>query len=158
MDLTPRYESVAAILLVGSRYVLQHRDDRPDIAEPGRWSLFGGSVSPGEPPRRAIERELFEELHLRVGTLAERWRVRHYSAFRGAMARFIVFDADVTREWERHRLGEGQRAGLFDVAGLPADTVPLARALLERHAARRHGAAPSPRNRRDPAVPRRPLE
>jgi 8-oxo-dGTP pyrophosphatase MutT (NUDIX family) len=133
-DLTPRHESVAAILVVGARYALQHRDDRPGIAEPGRWSLFGGSVRLGERPRRAIRRELLEELHLRLDNLSELWRVRYYSTFRGAIARVIVFDADVTNDWDRHRLGEGQRVALFDVDHLPSDTVPLAQALLERHA------------------------
>jgi 8-oxo-dGTP diphosphatase len=133
-DLSPRHESVAAILVVGSRYVLQHRDDLPGIAEPGRWSLFGGAMEPAEHPQRAIRRELFEELHLRLDHLSELWRVRYYSSFRDIIARVTVFGADVTNDWEHHRLGEGQRAALFDIGHLPSDTVPLVQALLERHA------------------------
>ena len=138
-DLSPRYHSVVAILTVGSRYALQLRDERPGIADPGRWSLFGGVMRRGEDPRRAIQRELYEELHLRVDDVAELWRVRYYSSFRRAVARAVVFSANVTDNWERHRLGEGQRAALFTVDRLPANIVPLAQALLERHASRVEG-------------------
>jgi len=133
-NLSPRYHSVVAILMVGSRYALQLRDERPGIAEPGRWSLFGGVVRRGERPGRAIRRELHEELHLRIDDLTELWRVHYYSSFRRAVARAIVFTGDVTNNWEHHRLGEGQAAGLFTVDRLPPNTVPLAQALLERHA------------------------
>jgi 8-oxo-dGTP pyrophosphatase MutT (NUDIX family) len=133
-DLSPRYHSVVAILTVGRRYALQLRDKRPGIAEPGRWSLFGGVVRRGEHPEHAIRRELHEELHLRVDDLAELWRVRYYSSFRRAVARVVVFTGDVTDNWECHRLGEGQRVALFTIARLPPNTVPLAQALLDRHA------------------------
>jgi hypothetical protein len=33
-----------AILLVDGKYVLQLRDNNPQIAVPGMWSLFGGSI------------------------------------------------------------------------------------------------------------------
>jgi 8-oxo-dGTP diphosphatase len=132
-DLSPRYHSVVAILTVGRRYALQLRDNRPGIAEPGRWSLFGGVMRRGEHPGQAIRRELHEELHLRVDDLAELWRVRYYSSFHRAVARVVVFTGDVTENWERHRLGEGQRAELFTVDRVPSNTVPIARALLERH-------------------------
>lgn len=134
LDLSPRSHSVVAILLVGGRYALQLRDERPGIAEPGRWSLFGGVVRRGEDSARAIQRELHEELYLRVDDLEELWRVRYYSSFHRAVAKVVVFAGDVSGSWKRHRLGEGQRAALFTVDRLPSNTVPLAQALLERHA------------------------
>jgi 8-oxo-dGTP diphosphatase len=61
----PPAGAAAAILIAPDRrYLLQHRDNRPDIWDPDCWSLFGGSVDPGESPERALARELMEELEL----------------------------------------------------------------------------------------------
>jgi 8-oxo-dGTP pyrophosphatase MutT (NUDIX family) len=60
----------AAILLCangrdGGRYLMQLRDPYPDILLPDHWSLFGGTVDPGEDDAAAIVRELAEELEFR---------------------------------------------------------------------------------------------
>ena len=58
--------AVAAILrLEDGRYVMQLRDERPDIWYPGYWSCFGGAVDAGESPEQALARELYEEIELR---------------------------------------------------------------------------------------------
>ena len=44
------------------RYLMQLRDMAPDIAYPGHWGLFGGTVDDGEKPLDALRRELWEEL------------------------------------------------------------------------------------------------
>jgi 8-oxo-dGTP pyrophosphatase MutT (NUDIX family) len=63
---TPQAGAAAAILLAtDGRYLLQHRDNRPDIWDPDRWGLFGGAIDPGETPEAALARELVEELELR---------------------------------------------------------------------------------------------
>ncbi|MEO1330365.1 MAG: NUDIX domain-containing protein [Pseudomonadota bacterium] len=49
------------------RVLCQLRDDRPDVAGPGLWSLFGGSAEPGETRRQAAMREFAEETGLAVG-------------------------------------------------------------------------------------------
>lgn len=57
--------AVAAILVDHrGRYLLQLRDERPDIWYPGHWGLFGGSVDAGEDESQALRRELREELEL----------------------------------------------------------------------------------------------
>lgn len=54
MDLTQQFplqtgNAVAAILMDDrGRYLLQLRDEAPQIWYPGHWGLFGGSVEPGE--------------------------------------------------------------------------------------------------------------
>jgi ADP-ribose pyrophosphatase YjhB (NUDIX family) len=53
---------VALLTLEGGRYVMQLRDDRPDIIYPGHWACFGGAVRCGEMPLDALRRELSEEL------------------------------------------------------------------------------------------------
>jgi 8-oxo-dGTP diphosphatase len=58
-------EIVSAMLYAADgRLLLQQRDDNPAIPYPGHWTLFGGSVEPGEPPCYAVRRELMEELEL----------------------------------------------------------------------------------------------
>lgn len=58
-------DSVAALIVTPEGgYVLQQREDRPDVDFPGIWGLFGGTIEPGEPPQVALERELDEELAL----------------------------------------------------------------------------------------------
>ena len=60
-------DAVAAILVdPEGRYIVQRRDDKPDIFFPGHWGCFGGAVESGEPPLDAMRRELREELELVV--------------------------------------------------------------------------------------------
>jgi 8-oxo-dGTP diphosphatase len=62
---------VAAILRRGDRLLLCHR--HPDRAwYPNVWDLPGGHVDPGELPREALVRELYEELGLVVPAPAGR--------------------------------------------------------------------------------------
>jgi 8-oxo-dGTP pyrophosphatase MutT (NUDIX family) len=61
-------DAVAAILLLDDgRYLLQHRDPKPEIFFPDHWGCFGGGVDEGETDDRAsLARELVEELDLAV--------------------------------------------------------------------------------------------
>jgi 8-oxo-dGTP pyrophosphatase MutT (NUDIX family) len=62
-------DAAAAIIRVNDgRYLMQLRDQRPDIWYPGCWGCFGGSTDTGEAALDALRRELLEELELRVGT------------------------------------------------------------------------------------------
>lgn len=56
---------VSAILYNADKQVLlQQRDDKPDLAFAGYWTLFGGKVEYGETPDMAMRRELMEEIEL----------------------------------------------------------------------------------------------
>lgn len=48
-----------------NRVLLQHRDDRPGMAEAGKWALFGGGIESGEDVESALLRELDEEIGFR---------------------------------------------------------------------------------------------
>lgn len=123
----------AAVLIVDGRYALQLRDDDPAIAWPAHWSLFGGNLDPGETPHGAIVRELHEELDLAVPACRLLWSTETHRDRQGRIRTLYVFTADITAVWPQHRLGEGQRAELFDGDHLPAPIVPMARAMIERY-------------------------
>lgn len=48
------------------RYLLQLRDDVPNINYPGKWGLFGGGSEGDETPKQAAVRELKEEIGVDV--------------------------------------------------------------------------------------------
>jgi len=63
----PDREVAAAVLVApDGRYLLQLRDDKPNIHMPDHWALFGGSLEPGEAPAKGMVRELEEELGFRA--------------------------------------------------------------------------------------------
>jgi 8-oxo-dGTP diphosphatase len=51
-----------AILYQNNQFLLQLRDDKPQIRYPGYWAFFGGHIEPGEQPAEAMRRELQEEI------------------------------------------------------------------------------------------------
>lgn len=58
--------AVAALVIdEHGRYLLQLRDDLPQIWYPAHWGMFGGSVEPEEDELQALHRELDEELELK---------------------------------------------------------------------------------------------
>lgn len=60
-------DAVAALLVLeDGRYIMQLRDDIPEIWYPGHWGLFGGGVDADEDTVAALRRELREELELEI--------------------------------------------------------------------------------------------
>jgi 8-oxo-dGTP pyrophosphatase MutT (NUDIX family) len=57
-----RWCAAALMVTEDGRYLMQLRDEKPDIILPGHWGSFGGTVDPGEDGKQAIHRELREEL------------------------------------------------------------------------------------------------
>jgi 8-oxo-dGTP pyrophosphatase MutT (NUDIX family) len=62
MSQDSRFEASIAILPQGDRFLMQLRDNIPEIFYAGLWGLFGGQIEPGETPEDAIVRELEEEI------------------------------------------------------------------------------------------------
>jgi 8-oxo-dGTP pyrophosphatase MutT (NUDIX family) len=64
-------DAAAALIVVGEdeRYLMQLRDQKPNIFYPGYWGLFGGAIEHGESPEASLRRELEEELGLTVETI-----------------------------------------------------------------------------------------
>ena len=117
--LTPG-DAVAAVLIIGGRYLLQFRDpDRP-IFFPGHWGLFGGAIDPGEDEVTALRRELEEELSLSVSSEQMRYFTRFLFdfGFSGSpmLSRgFYVIDLPA-ESFAGLRLSEGREMRLFSSA------------------------------------------
>jgi tryptophan synthase alpha chain len=103
-------------MLVNGRghVLLQQRDDRPDLAYAGRWTLFGGQVEEGETPEDCIRREIKEELDLDLSV--EYWTTVECLA--RTTAQTIVFNhlyvAQMARPIEDLTLYEGAAMAYFD--------------------------------------------
>jgi 8-oxo-dGTP pyrophosphatase MutT (NUDIX family) len=107
--LTAGDASAALLILEDGRYLLQLRDDRPDIWYPGHWGCFGGAADLGEDPAAALRRELREELAIEIAEL--RWFTRFVFDLRSLGPIECTRDyyvVPLTREAHaRCRLGEG---------------------------------------------------
>ncbi|WP_017661984.1 NUDIX hydrolase [Baaleninema simplex] len=91
-----------AILYQQGKYLLQLRDDIPDIVYPGYWAFFGGHLEANETPEVAVVRELYEEIRYRTSdvTLFDRF------VFSPDVVRY-VFYAPLTVTLDRLDLREG---------------------------------------------------
>ncbi len=127
-----RMITAAALLVDGDgRFLLQHRDDKPDIANPGMWGSFGGEVEPYETPHDGFLRELREELSWQPQRF-ELYRAYPYDALRTLI---YIFMAPIAATIDQLLLGEGQGMAFFAPNELPERTVPDLRRLIERFAA-----------------------
>lgn len=101
-----------AILYQKNQFLLQLRDDKPEIYWPGQWAFFGGHLEPDELPDAAMRRELVEEIgyepvqvtHFYSGVIETTGILRH------------VFYAPLTAAIESLQLNEGMDLGLATVA------------------------------------------
>jgi 8-oxo-dGTP diphosphatase len=134
--------TTALIVDAEGRLLLQLRDDKPEIVNPGLWGSFGGRLEPhetGHPetPDEGFLRELREELA---------WAPRRFELYMSAPYRTLV-DGDARRQLiyvytapldvppDMLVLGEGEAMALFAPDALPERIVPALRGLIERFAA-----------------------
>lgn len=98
-----RPAAAVAILYQNNQFLLQLRDDKPEIRYPGHWAFFGGHLEPDESPETALKRELQEEIGYRPP------EVHYFRSYRtvGQIIRH-VFYAPLTVEVNQLQLNEGQ--------------------------------------------------
>ena len=96
---------VGALLVdTNGKLIVQQRDDKPGITNPGMVSLFGGTSHEGESPIETLRRELQEELELEVNSnnlLLQ--TVKHENGTNVACSIYIVTGVDA----EKLKLHEG---------------------------------------------------
>jgi 8-oxo-dGTP pyrophosphatase MutT (NUDIX family) len=144
MHKTPEIQSAHSVLLLDGKYVLQLRDDMPDIAAPGQWSLFGGMIVPDETPLKSIQREIFEELSIQSMGFQYLWFINYFVEFDQERIRSWFFSADVKDVWPRHKLMEGQDTSIFPYERTKALKMPwVMRETIDRYEKRKHPARES---------------
>lgn len=97
-----------AVISYHDRLILQLRDFRPDIADPGEWGFFGGHVRPDEEPVHGLRRELLEEIGWSPQAL------RPLGSFQAEGHSIIGYASESSRAPDDLLLGEGQELGAFD--------------------------------------------
>jgi 8-oxo-dGTP diphosphatase len=128
-----RWDAISATALIidaQGRFLLQHRDDKPDIYNPGLWGSFGGGIDPYEAPEDGLRRELREELA---------WEAEHVelygaSPFDASRRLIYLFITPIAVPFESLVLNEGQGMAFFAPDALPETTVPELREVIERFA------------------------
>lgn len=112
--MTERIPCVGVIMFnLSGQVLLQQRDEKPGLAFPGCWTLFGGRVEPGETPDEAMRRELMEELEIAVPLT--HWRV-YDEPWKDVIVEQHVYYAPIDRAVESMVLNEGQAMGYFTPA------------------------------------------
>lgn len=130
-----KVETAHAILRLADKYILQLRDDKPEIAARGRWSLFGGQIDNEEEPKEAIKRELLEELSISIDDFKFLWHTDYSDDFVKGIVRTWFFFANVDNVWGVHKLREGKDVGVFCFNELKKLAMPdvMAQALERFH-------------------------
>jgi 8-oxo-dGTP diphosphatase len=132
-----RYEHLTtAGLLVDAdgRFLLQLRDDKPEIINPGVWGTFGGELEPYETPEDGFLREIEEELAWRPASHALYAAIPYERD--GALRLVYAFAAPVDVPLRRMRLGEGADFAFFAPDALPERIAPGTPLLIEAFARR----------------------
>ena len=112
MTIHGKVEVAIAILYQDSKFLMQLRDDLPNIIFPGHWGFFGGHLEPGEDTNSGMRRELYEEIGYvpKTITLFESTEdervIRHF------------YQAELTVSVKDLELNEGQDMGLCTVADI----------------------------------------
>jgi len=146
--LSPRDAAAALLVLPGDRYVMQRRDDRPDIFYPGHWCCFGGAMNTGEAPVDTLRRELREELELELPGATQFGKFEFDLAPQSTVRFFrIFFEVRLTEQtFSRLRLHEGAEMKAFDAEDLLRNyrIAPYDAFAVWLHAARRRIVPPPP--------------
>lgn len=109
----PRVAVAIAILYQENQFLLQLRDDNPQIRYPGHWAFFGGHLEPGETPNVGLLRELMEEIGYQPPF------VKHFRSYGEEMDILRhVFAAPLTVEVATLELNEGMDLGLCSIEAL----------------------------------------
>ncbi|MGK7905446.1 MAG: NUDIX domain-containing protein [Hormoscilla sp.] len=105
-------EVAIAILYRQDRFLLQLRDDIPNISHPGLWAFFGGHVEPGEALEAAMRRELLEE----IGYCPP--EISFFRCYRTDEVIRHIFSGSIEVELEDLVLGEGWDMGFLTIADI----------------------------------------
>lgn len=101
-----------AILYRESKFLMQLRDNIPNIIAPGCWALFGGHIEPGESPEIAVQREVMEEIGYELTNFTK------FGIYRDEKAVRYVFQAPLLVPVSQLVLSEGWDLDLLTAADI----------------------------------------
>ncbi|GAA6619697.1 NUDIX hydrolase [Scytonema sp. NUACC26] len=96
-----------AILYRDNKFLMQLRDNKPNLLYPGHWAFFGGHIEPGETPEEAVQREILEEIGYTLPPTFSK-----FGCYSDEIALRHVFHAPLLVELDRLVLNEGWDMGL----------------------------------------------
>jgi 8-oxo-dGTP pyrophosphatase MutT (NUDIX family) len=96
-----------AILYQKDKFLMQLRDNIPNILYPGYWGLFGGHIELGETPDVAVKREILEEISYNLPAT-----VSEFGCYDDDSIVRHVFQAPLLVELNQLVLNEGWDMGL----------------------------------------------
>lgn len=96
-----------AILHQQDKFLMQLRDNIPNIAAAGCWGLFGGHIEVGETPDIAVQREVLEEIGYVLPSFGE------FGCYPDEKIVRHVFHAPLLVELDQLVLNEGWDMGLL---------------------------------------------
>ncbi len=87
-SIIPEFPVSIAVIIKGDQFYIQKRPSRGHLG--GLWEFPGGKARSGESPERALKREIFEELGIRVDIKTKLASIKHaYTHFRIKLSFFI---------------------------------------------------------------------
>ena len=111
-------KSVGAILYFKNKYVAQKRSKKKNIYFPNMYGVFGGSVNPKEKSLIGIQRELYEEINLKLNTKKIKYFLnisinsRHFKKYRSRKYYAIKLTSS---ELNSIKLNEGQSFHIMNI-------------------------------------------
>ena len=102
-------EVAIAIIHQDNQFLMQLRDDLPNIVLPGHWGFFGGHLDPGEDADTAIWRELEEEIAYVPDSLSLFRRIEDERVVRH------FYHTELAVSLAQLKLQEGQDMGLCSI-------------------------------------------
>ena len=101
----------AKIILINEKkeILLLHREDKPGIGSPNKWSFVGGVVEIGEAPEEAIVRETKEEIGYDVKELLL------FRVYNDPEIQRYVYIGKIDKKLSELRLTEGDNMGFFTI-------------------------------------------
>ena len=108
-------KSVGAIIYFKGKYLLQKRDNKKNIFFPDFWGVFGGSVDKNEIIRKAVLRELKEEITLDMNIekkiLTSFFKSYHFNSQR----KRVYFECSFKTKKFKIKLNEGVSLKFFKI-------------------------------------------
>lgn len=101
MKLNQKITVAIAIIYQEGKFLLQLRDNIPNIVHPGCWALFGGHLETGETPESALKREIKEEINYDVANFTK------FACYQDQSIIRHVYSMPLTVEFAHLTLGEG---------------------------------------------------